>query len=85
MTPTSHTSRWLVLLLAGLLGLGELASPVVAAESSAASPAAALTAPAAVFGGLGDYIIGNRSRMIQCAFIGFVIGVVILMTATRKH
>jgi hypothetical protein len=38
-----------------------------------------------LFAGITDGIIGNRSRMIQTAFIGFAIGVFILMTATRKH
>ena len=38
-----------------------------------------------LFAGMTDGIIGNRSKMIQTAFIGFAIGVFILMTATRKH
>ena len=32
-----------------------------------------------------DYIRGNRSRMIQVTTIAFGIGLVILMTATRKR
>lgn len=32
-----------------------------------------------------DYIRGNRSRMVQVATIGLGIGLLILMTATRKH
>jgi hypothetical protein len=38
-----------------------------------------------LFAGLTDGIVGNRSRMIQAAFVAFAIGVFILMTATRKH
>ncbi len=38
-----------------------------------------------LFAGFTDGIIGNRSQMIQAAFIAFAIGVFILMTATRKH
>jgi hypothetical protein len=43
------------------------------------------TAPVTLFGGLFDGVLGNRSRMVQYAFIGFAIGVAILVTATRKH
>jgi len=43
------------------------------------------TAPVILFGGLFDGVLGNRSRMVQYAFIGFAIGVAILVTATRKH
>jgi hypothetical protein len=32
-----------------------------------------------------DSVVGNRSRMIQFAFIGFAIGVAILVTATRRY
>ena len=32
-----------------------------------------------------DYIRGNRSRMVQVATIALAIGLVILMTSTRKH
>ena len=32
-----------------------------------------------------DYIRGNRSRMVQVATIALGIGLVILMTSTRKH
>ena len=35
--------------------------------------------------GLLDYFNGDRSRMIQATTIGFGLGLVILMTATRKH
>ncbi len=30
-------------------------------------------------------ILGNRSRMIQMAFIAFAIGIAILVTSTRKY
>jgi hypothetical protein len=35
--------------------------------------------------GFTDYVIGNRSRMIQVTTIAFGLGLVILMTSTRKH
>jgi hypothetical protein len=88
MTPQSHPRRWLLLLLVGLLALGALTSPVLAAESSPSGPAASMAASAAptvIFAGLFDYVTGSRTRMVQFTFIGFAIGVVILMTSTRKH
>lgn len=68
----------LVLLTALLLG---------AADAPAASPAAGFALPAAgaVPGSLTDYVMGNRSRMIQITTIAFALGLVILMTSTRKH
>ena len=36
-------------------------------------------------GGFMENVVGNRQRMIQFAFVGFAIGVLILVTATRKH
>jgi len=60
---------------------------VVAWEPSCA-PAATVTpaAPSARIQAnkLFDYIRGNRSRMVQITTIAFGIGLVILMTATRK-
>jgi hypothetical protein len=53
-----------------------------AACSSAAIPQ---SISITLFAGLTDGIVGNRSRMIQAAFVAFAIGVFILMTATRKH
>jgi len=32
-----------------------------------------------------DGVLGNRTRMVQFAFAGFGIGILILVTATRKH
>ena len=91
MTPSSHPTRWLALLLALFVSLTE-PSPLLAAEAhhavgstldSRAAPRG--TAPSPIFAGIMDSIVGNRQRMIRFAFIGFAIGVAILMTATRKH
>ena len=83
MIPASHSSRCFVLILAGLLFLGPLASPILAAEPSTC-PASA-TMPAVLVGGMMDGIVGNRQSMIRFAFVGFGIGILILVTATRKH
>jgi hypothetical protein len=83
MTAPCQSSRWFVVILTGLLFLGPLAAPAVAAEPSPPHSATAL--PGALFGGMMDNVLGNRQRMIQFAFVGFGIGVLILVTATRKH
>lgn len=84
MIASSRAPRWSILLVFCLLGLSTAASPALAqtptpAVAMSTRPAAALVA------GWMDGITGNRSKMIQLAFIGFGIGVAILMTATRKH
>lgn len=81
---TSPPVRWFVLLLcACLLGLGLAACPASAAESSPGTIVASDSA--AIFGGLTDNVFGNRSRMVQFTFIAFGLGVLILVTATRKQ
>ena len=55
--------------------------PAVQAEALSPSRAAAPTLVA----GITDYFIGNRSRMVQTTFIAFGLGILILVTATRKH
>jgi hypothetical protein len=92
MILSSHPWRWLVLLAACLFSLGALPGGVEAAEPSlplgtalGGGTMAAAAAPAALFGGIMDSVVGDRTRMVRFAFIGFAIGVAILMTATRKH
>jgi hypothetical protein len=87
MVSSSHPSRWLVLILACLVSLGTLAAPVQAAQAPAPpieASARAATLPV-VFAGLLDNVAGDRTRMVRYAFIGFAIGVAILVTATRKY
>ncbi|MCI0380965.1 MAG: hypothetical protein L0215_25555 [Gemmataceae bacterium] len=60
---------------------GQLAPPVAVHAQCTRSR----TSAAVLVGGFWDYVKGNRSRMIQVAFIGFAVGVVILITSTRKH
>jgi hypothetical protein len=87
-TMISHRpSRCLVLLLASWLTLGASpwpapAMPVDAHPGMVKSGAAM---PAALVGGFTDNVLGNRTRMIQFAFVAFAVGVLILVTATRKH
>jgi hypothetical protein len=83
MSFASRFSRCRVVILAGLLALGLSASPLLAAEPTACTAGA--TVPAALVGGMMDGVVGNRQRMTQFAFVGFGIGVLILVTATRKH
>jgi hypothetical protein len=91
MSFSSLSWRWLVLLAACLCSLGALPGGAEAAETSLPGTAlgggtiAAAITPAALFGGIMDSVVGDRSRMVRFAFIGFAIGVAILMTATRKH
>jgi len=55
-------------------------------QAQAASPVPSPTASSTtLFAGLGDYVMGNRSRIIQVAFGAFALGILILVTATRKH
>jgi hypothetical protein len=82
MTTAYRTSRWLALLLLALLLIGT-ATRVTAAES--APPPAVTARPVALMGSFMQNVVGNRQRMIQFAFVGFGIGVLILVTATRKH
>jgi len=88
--------RAFILLLAGFLPaeaavLGQCPSstesrtPVGAFATARVEPPSRAAAPATLFGALHAQIIGNRSRMIQMAFIGFAIGIAILVTSTRKH
>ena len=80
----SPMQRFFTLLLAGLILLG-LASSAPAAAVSNPRAGAPLQQPKVLVAGFFDNVVGNRSRMVQFTFIGFAIGVVILMTATRKH
>ena len=87
MTLSSRTSRCLFLFLAIIVCLGALPAPLHAADP-AAPPGPVLgtaAAPAALFGAFTDSVLGNRQRMVQFAFVAFGIGVLILVTATRKH
>ena len=63
----------------------ESSMPVVAFARTQVEPGRLSAAPATLFGALPGQILGNRSRMIQMAFIGFAIGIAILVTSTRKH
>lgn len=72
----SFPTLLLLVALAVLLSAGPALAGTSPPEASSAGP---------LFGGLTDYVMGNRSRMIQIATIAFGIGLVILMTATRKH
>jgi len=69
-----------MVVLMGVLFLGA-ASP---AQAQAGALPAASGSPS-LFAGLGDYVIGNRTRMIQVTCIGFGLAVLILVTASRKH
>ena len=64
-----------------LLGFAVLGPNAPCAEAGQRVCAVAHAPSANLF----DYIRGNRSRMVQVATIGLGIGLVILMTATRKH
>ncbi len=86
MNLKAHRRAWLVLFFAGLVGM--VTQPTAASAVSPEIPQAAKThraVPTVLCGGITDNIIGNRPRMIQVTFIGFAIGVFILMTSTRKH
>lgn len=94
---TSTLSHRLALFL--LLVLPTFESGAAAGELSQAAPGQASVGPSEGWGAEGrraggmnlhanklfDYIRGNRSRMVQVATIGLGIGLVILMTATRKN
>ena len=81
MKSSSKASRLLAIFLMGLLLFG-LASSAWAGESrAAATPFMPAVLPASFM----QNVVGNRQRMVQFAFIGFGIGVLILVTATRKH
>jgi hypothetical protein len=82
MTTAPRPSRWLVISLLGLLLIGP---PPSAAAGESVPPAAVAARPAALMGSFMQNVVGNRQRMIQFAFVGFGIGVLILVTATRKH
>ena len=71
----------------GLVAQEARAGPSQAGASPAARAAtvAVSALPAVVIGGFTDYVVGNRQRMTQFAFVGFGIGILILVTATRKH
>ena len=71
------------LLLAAWLGLCLVPTRAAAAPSSTVPSPAYVATP--LFGNLYNYVFGNRSRVVQAAFIGFAIGIAILVTATRKH
>jgi hypothetical protein len=87
MNRSSHPCRYLLLLLAWLVVLGALTAPVNAADSAPLPDTilGSATAPAALFGGFTDNVLGNRQQMVRYAFAAFGIGVLILVTATRKH
>lgn len=72
--------RWAALLLVLVVAWGCVAPRVQASTT----PGARSHAPA-LFAGFKEYILGNRSRMVQVAFVAFGIGIAILVTATRKH
>jgi hypothetical protein len=85
MKPAHLTLRLVLFLLLGWASLGPGTPAAQAAGVSPAAhhgPATSVSLPA---NKLFDYIRGNRARMVQIATIGLVIGLVILMTATRKH
>ncbi|HWY88480.1 MAG TPA: hypothetical protein VNX28_17340 [Gemmataceae bacterium] len=87
MIRSSRTSRYLLLFLTIIVCLGALPTPVHAADPAAPPGAVsgAPVAPAALFGAFTGSVLGNRQRMVQYAFVAFGIGVLILVTATRKH
>lgn len=60
-----------------------LASSAAQAEPSARSTT--IATPILRHAGLMDYVLGSRARLIQVATIAFGIGLVILLTSTRKH
>jgi hypothetical protein len=74
--------RYLLFCLIFWTGLSPAAAAVPAVPVSYQPTAtASIRRPA----GFMDYVIGNRARMIQVTTIGFALGLVILMTSTRKH
>jgi hypothetical protein len=91
MTELSRASHWLVLFLACLLAVSADSHPARANSINAGIPVdlgcspKCVVVPATVFGGIADSIVNNRQNMIRFAFVGFGIGVLILVTATRKH
>jgi hypothetical protein len=86
MSFSNKPSQCLILFLLSLVLLGSMAAPAVAADAAVAGQEQiSAPAPAPLFAGFFDSVLGNRSRMIQLACIGFAIGVFILMTATRKY
>ena len=79
MMSSSLAVRLVLALVVALLCLG----PVPSANAAEATFVA--SSPPALFAGITDYVIGNRSRMVQAAFVAFGVGILILVTATRKH
>lgn len=77
----SKASRHLAIIFTSLLLFGP-ASSAWAGESRAAATS---FMPAALPASFMQNVVGNRQRMVQFAFVGFGIGVLILVTATRKH
>lgn len=59
-----------------------LSAPAAAAPATETSPT--VRARVIQANKLIDYIRGNRSRLVQVTTIGFGLGLLILMTATRK-
>jgi hypothetical protein len=80
MKTTSLPWRILLFLLLGFVLLGP-AAPASAAAPAPQAASAARTVPASLF----DYIRGNRARMVQVTTLGLGLGLLILMTATRKN
>lgn len=76
----SSALRGLCLVLLATLVLTAFIAPC-----QAEPPVTSTRACTPLFAGLTDYIIGNRSRMVQTTFIAFGLGILILVTATRKH
>ena len=87
MTLSSRPSRWLAFVLACLVSLGAWSTPGHAGQivGPPGATCEGRAAPTVLMGGFMDSVVGNRQRMIQFAFIGFAIGIAILVTATRKH
>jgi hypothetical protein len=95
MLTYSHAPRVLPLVLLAAWALCALPAPAGASDPASTPEqsvpvSSAVQSPSPGFmpapvAGLKDYIIGNRSRMIQVVTIGFALGIVILVTATRKY
>lgn len=72
-----------VMILLALLVLGTVLSPLPANEID--YPGSNALPPALLANWFMDTIIGNRTRMVQVTFVAFGIGILILVTSTRKH
>lgn len=80
MSTSSTVRRWPALaVLILLLVLTLLAPPAAVADSSAAAVAPQVMALPVLQADIIDYVMGNRSRLIQITTIGFMIALVVLM------